>query len=72
MKAAPLFGKANLLGFANAMKVQLPSGEYVLPAGVFSTDPACVDKIAKYDFTDPKCYNVLLTDAVITEVGTDY
>jgi len=54
------------------MKVQLPSGEYVLPAGVFSTDPACVAKIADYDFTDPKCYNTLLTDAVITEVGTDY
>jgi hypothetical protein len=65
LNASPLFGKANLHGFKNALKV-----DGVTTA--FKTDAACVTKIAEFDFSDPTCYNTALTDAIKAEAAKGY
>lgn len=65
LNASPLFGKANLHGFKNALKVE---GTH----SAFATDAACVAKIAAFDFSDPKCYNTALTDDIISTAAKGY
>jgi len=66
LKAAPLFGKANLHGFKNAVK----DADGIQKA--FSTDENCVRMINAFDFSMPKCYNVSLTDEHLAIAKTKY
>jgi len=50
LNAAPLFGKANLWGFANALKAD---GKFV--NNPFSDSAECLIKINNQDFTDRSC-----------------
>lgn len=69
LNAAPLFGKANLHGFKNALKINELDEKLVLPFKY--DDDICKKAIEDFNFEDPFCYNTALTKD-IQNAAKDY